>query len=346
MGNSDLPKAVLFLLAFSLIISASLQYYAHLQGLPIPGAHSVKTISMLTVIGAFIFGIGMMFAGGCASGTLTDLGEGYARAAVTLVFFCLGSVAGVAHLDILKPSILGTGFKFYFPDHFGYIWSVVIFLIFYAIIYLLVMKYESKRKKEGTYTIENYEGWEKPLEATDEFKILSPSTYHTLFVKRWSFYTGGALLSALFIAMLASTGKNWGVTTEFTYWGGRMLRLVGVDLSGIGFFTSDKVVNIMNHGILDNAASVRNIGIIFGTIIASLLAGGLEMKKHVGLKTNIVYIVGGLFMGYGARLASGCNIGAFYSALSQMSLSGIVFGSFLILGGIVGLKMVDKFKLD
>jgi len=219
------------------------------------------------------------------------------------------------------------------------------FLAFYGVIYLLVMKYESKRKKEGTYSVEANEGWEKPLEETDEFKIFSLKTYHTLFVKRWSFYTGGALLSVLFITMVASTGKNWGVTTEFTYWGGRMLRFVGVDLSGIGFFQSDKVVNIMNHGILDNAASVRNIGIIFGTIIASLIAGGLEIKKHAGLKKNIAYIVGGLFMGYGARLASGCNIGAFYSALSQMSLSGIVFGAFLILGGIVGLKISDKIKL-
>ena len=50
-------------------------------------------------------------------------------------------------------------------------------------------------------------------------------------------------------------------------------------------------------------------------------------------------------MGYGARLGSGCNIGAFYSALSSMSLSGIVFGGFLILGGIVGLKLVDRYKL-
>jgi len=111
MGNSDLPKAVLFLLAISMVISASLQYYGHLKGITIPGMSSVKTISMLTVIGAFIFGIGMMFAGGCASGTLTDLGEGYVRAAVTLVFFCFGSVLGVAHLDSLKP-VLGNGFKF------------------------------------------------------------------------------------------------------------------------------------------------------------------------------------------------------------------------------------------
>ena len=346
MGNSDLPKAVLFLLAISLVATASIQYYAHLKGITIPGMSSVKTISMLTVIGAFIFGVGMMFAGGCASGTLTDLGEGYVRAAVTLVFFCLGSVVGVAHLDTLKPSILGNGFKYYFPDHFGYLGSITIFLVFYGILYLLATKYEAKRKANGTYVVEGYQEWEKSKEIKSDYKIFSSETYHNLFVKRWSFYTGGALLSIIFITILVTTGKNWGVTTGFTYWGGRMLRLVGFDLSGIGFFQTEKVMNIMNNGILDNAGAVRNIGIIFGTIVASLLAGGLEITKHIGLKKNLVYIFGGLFMGYGARLASGCNIGAFYSALSQMSLSGIIFGAFLIFGGIAGLKLADRFNLE
>ena len=347
MGNSDLPKAVMFLLAISVVASASLQYYGHTKGITIPGMSSVKTISMLTVIGAFIFGIGMMFAGGCASGTLTDLGEGYVRAAITLLFFCLGSVLGVAHLDTLKPSVLGKGFKYYFPDHFGYFWSLVIFLTFYGVLYLLVTKYEATRKAKGTYIKEEYQDWEKSHEIKPDYKIFSTETYHNLFVKRWSFYTGGALLSILFITMVASTGKNWGVTTEFAYWGGRMLKFMGMEsyVNSIGFFQSEKVVNIMNHGVLDNAASVRNIGIIFGTIIASLLAGGLTITKDMNLRKIVAYILGGLFMGYGARLASGCNIGAFYSALSQMSLSGIVFGGFLILGGIVGLKLSDKFDI-
>lgn len=347
MGNSSLPKAVLFLLSISLVVVAAIQYNAHIHGLVIPGMSSVKTISMLTVIGAFVFGIGMMLAGGCASGTLTDLGEGYVRAAISLLFFCFGSVIGVAHLDALKHSILAHGFKFYFPDYFGYFASVMFFLAFYGLMYMLIKKYEAKRKKEGTYINEEYEEWEKDLLIKDEteYNMFSFETYHKFFVKRWSFYIGGVLLSVMFLVVLTTTSKNWGVSTTFTYWGGWILQLFGVDLSGIGFFQTDKAVKIMANGFFNDSGSLRNLGIMVGTIIASLLAGGLSITKNMNFRKIIGYILGGLFMGYGARLGSGCNIGAFYSALSSMSLSGVVFGGFLILGGITGLKLVDKFKL-
>ena len=48
-------------------------------------------------------------------------------------------------------------------------------------------------------------------------------------------------------------------------------------------------------------------------------------------------------MGYGARIGLGCNIGAFYSGISSLSLSGWVFGVFLMLGAVVGSKLLVKF---
>ena len=347
MGNSELPKAVLFLLSISLIVVAAIQYNASVHDIVIPGMSSVKTISMLTIIGGFVFGVGMIFAGACASGTLTDIGEGYIRAIIALFTFCIGSVLGVAHLDSLKQTVLADGFKFYFPDYIGYFGSVAFFLAFYALCYLGIKRYEASRKNAETFISEEYDEWEKPLAVKDEtkFDLFSYATYHKFFVQRWSFYVGAVLLSLLFLVVLSTTGKNWGVTTNFTYWGGWMLQSVGIDISGIGFFQSDKVVNIMAKGFFHDAGSMRNLGIIFGTLIAALIAGGLTVTKKMSMRHFIIYLIGGLLMGYGARLASGCNIGAFYSALSSMSLSGIVFGVSLILGGVVGLKLSERFKL-
>lgn len=42
-------------------------------------------------------------------------------------------------------------------------------------------------------------------------------------------------------------------------------------------------------------------------------------------------------MGFGARMANGCNIGALFSGLSVGSLSGWVFGIFLVLGSATAL---------
>ena len=54
-------------------------------------------------------------------------------------------------------------------------------------------------------------------------------------------------------------------------------------------------------------------------------------------------MLGGLLMGYGARLAGGCNIGALFSGVASLSLSGWVFAAFLLIGAWIGSKLLAKF---
>jgi hypothetical protein len=51
---------------------------------------------------------------------------------------------------------------------------------------------------------------------------------------------------------------------------------------------------------------------------------------------------GGVLMGYGAGLASGCNIGAFFSAVPSLGLNGAVFGSAVLLGSLAGLQIIKR----
>jgi uncharacterized membrane protein YedE/YeeE len=344
MGDGTLAKAVLFLLVLSLIGEAAIHYNASVNGLKIPAMGSVKTINMLTVIGGFLFGIGMMFAGGCASGTLTDLGEGYFRASIVLLFFCLGSVLGVAHLAIFQKTFLGVGTKIYLPAYIGYFAAITSFILFYILIYFLIKKYESYRQRKNTFTPETWAEHENPLveNSDSRYKIFSYKTYHHFFVERWSFYRGGVLISCLFLVILTTTGKNWGVSTEFAYWGAWLVEKFGVDIRTIPYFQTAKAVKILDQGFLMHPGSIRNVGIIFGTIIAALLAGDFVFKPKMNLRDILIFILGGLLMGYGARLGQGCNIGAFYSSLSAMSISGVVFGIALTIGGIVGLKLLNR----
>lgn len=46
-------------------------------------------------------------------------------------------------------------------------------------------------------------------------------------------------------------------------------------------------------------------------------------------------------MGFGTRLANGCNVGALYT----FSLSGWIFLIVLVIGGIVGNKVAKKFNV-
>ena len=53
----------------------------------------VPNFGLSNVIGGFIFGIGMVYGGGCASGTLYRAGEGYIYYWVMLIFVALGYAA-------------------------------------------------------------------------------------------------------------------------------------------------------------------------------------------------------------------------------------------------------------
>ena len=53
------------------------------------------TFRVGSLLGGLIFGIGMVFVGGCASGSLWRMGEGHLKLWVTMFFFSwMGSIAG------------------------------------------------------------------------------------------------------------------------------------------------------------------------------------------------------------------------------------------------------------
>jgi uncharacterized membrane protein YedE/YeeE len=53
-------------------------------------------------------------------------------------------------------------------------------------------------------------------------------------------------------------------------------------------------------------------------------------------------LVGGLLMGYGAGLASGCTVGGFFSAVPSLGLNGVVFGASIFLGALGGLQVLKR----
>ena len=69
----------------------------------------------------------------------------------------------------------------------------------------------------------------------------------------------------------------------------------------------------MDFGIVARRASRRRPG--------RPLRSGLA----VPLRSAVAAIVGGLLLGYGARLAYGCNIGAYFSGIASGSLHGWVW---------------------
>ena len=173
---------------------------------------------------------------------------------------------------------------------------------------------------------------------------IAKNDYYKLWLKdAWPYLTGALLLSVFQIVTLAGTGNPWGVSAVFANWGAWLYEAVGGSVDKWFYFSSAGAQAVLERGFFNDPATLRNLGLIAGALFATLIASGFKFKKIKTRKQVVAAILGGLFMGYGARIALGCNIGAFYSSISSLSLSGWVFGIFLFLGAIVGSKMLVKF---
>jgi uncharacterized protein len=64
-----------------------------------------------------------------------------------------------------------------------------------------------------------------------------------------------------------------------------------------------------------------------------------EQVKRLKLESWAVILIAGLVLGYSARIAFGCNVGAFFSGISTGSLHGWVWFAAAFIGSGVGLKL-------
>ena len=179
------------------------------------------------------------------------------------------------------------------------------------------------------------------MKLTDKIKT---NDYYILWLKdAWPYLTGAILLSVFQIVTFAVTGNPWGVSAAFANWGAWIYEFAGDSVDKWYYFASEGAKNTLERGFLNDFASMRNVGIITGALFATLIASGFKFKKFKSARQVFAAILGGLLMGYGARIAQGCNIGAFYSGISSLSLSGWVFGLFLFIGAMIGSKLLVKY---
>lgn len=72
--------------------------------------------------------------------------------------------------------------------------------------------------------------------------------------------------------------------------------------------------------------SLTGIGIMIGAAVAAAAGGAWILHRSIPWRTALAALLGGIVMGIGARLASGCNIGAYLAGIASGSLSGWIWG--------------------
>lgn len=276
-------------------------------------------------IGAVLFGLGMTLAGGCASGTLFRMGEGY----VQLWFALAGTLSGMALLGLTSTAIwpfITQLPKLWLPTLLGFELSLaltVLLIVGYIIATLVVEKPWVRASAVA-------QRHEIPARASGPFSWLRAA----LFNIPWPAWLGGLLLGLLNVLEFAYK-KPWGITTSESRWAGWLLEAIGIRVSEWPYYQQFK----LGFPWWTDTGTWIDVGMVLGAFAAALLANEFRIRMPPRRRELITHgFVGGLLMGYGARLALGCNIGGFFSAIPQLALSGWVFFAGLFVGVYVGVK--------
>jgi uncharacterized membrane protein YedE/YeeE len=300
----------------------------------------VSPAGVSVACGAFLFGIGMQLGGGCASGTLYALGGGSTRMLVTLLFFIVGSVVGVtqvawwAQLPTLGPVSLIASL--------GWAWALGLNLAVFAAAYAFVSRLERARHG-GVAPIGRWPGSTSGADTADgAVQTVSGSWLGS----RWPLLAGALALAGLNVVTLGLAGRPWGITSAYVLWGGMALQAAGVSVSGWSGYTSPDMHAALQKSPLADITSVMDLGIILGALGAAAAAGKFKPVWRISRSHFAASVVGGLLLGYGARLGYGCNIGSFFSGIASGSLHGWLWIVFALFGTWAGLQVRPAFGLD
>lgn len=312
-------RAQIVLIGITSLVFFPLLAGGEIFGRPVGGF--VFPVGWALVTGAFLFGLGMQLGGGCGSGTLFTIGGGSVRMLVTLAFFILGSTLATATSGVWLawPSLP----SYSIVEKWGAVPALLAMLAFLATLFILVARTEKQR--HGSLP-----------------SIAKPETHW--FTGPWSLVAGAVALAAVNIAVLLVYGWPWGITSAFALWGSKIALALGFSPATWAYWAGQEAP--LSAPLVSDPVSVTNFGIILGAMLAAMLAGKFKPSFAIPARSLLAAVVGGLLLGVGARLGTGCNIGAFFSGTVSGSLHGWVWLIFAFAGNIIGVRLRPLFRLD
>jgi uncharacterized membrane protein YedE/YeeE len=257
------------------------------------------------IVGSFIFGIGMVLAGGCASGITYRVGEGMVGAmtaalglTLAAIFTAMGFLAPVK--DALQTvKVPGEGPSLTLASITGLSYPVA--AIGLAIVLGLIWWYFAQKNK-------GEEVFNAHKDASMADKI---------FKHGWGWVPTGIVIGLIGIAsfpLSAASGRNYplGITSGW-------VKIGQMFMPSVPFENSLK----WDMWLI--------VGIVVGAAIAALIAK--EFKFRVPKTSMLVQaFIGGALMGFGAVCSTGCNIGHILSGVPQLSIGSFIAGASIILG--------------
>lgn len=311
-------RAQFLLIAAVILFSFPLIGYGRDLGLPTGGF--VFPFGLSAALGAAGFGLGMQLAGGCGSGTLFTVGGGSTRMAIALSAFILGSLVATAHMPFWNglPRFGGTSL-------IGAVGVEGALLASLAVLGLL--RWITRR-----------------LERARHGNLEASCVRGSLLRGPWPPVWGALLLAAVSIGCFLLLGRPWGITSAFALWGAKIAAALGVPVENWPYWQGRS--GALERSLFADATSAMNFGVMLGALAAAGLASRFSPRWQLSLCDILTALCGGFLMGYGARLAWGCNIGGFLGGVVSASLHGWWWLLFGYLGSSLGVRLRARLGMD
>jgi len=257
------------------------------------------------LIGSFIFGVGMVIAGGCASGITYRVGEGMMGALVAVIG--LATAGTLTAMGFLKPvkDALQTNTTITTSDGsvptLANLLGVPYWILALIIAVVLAVIWFVMIRKNGDVDLEEDES--------------SASLVDRIFKKSWNWLVTGiaiGIVSIISFPLSAAAGRNYplGITAGWIQWVKMIMPSVEATVNWIALLV---------------------IGIIVGAFIGALIAGEFKIRVPGWGMLGQAFL-GGLIMGFGAVTSGGCNVTHILSGIPQLAISSILAGIAIILG--------------
>lgn len=302
-----------------------------------PQAH-LMPIGLQLIVGGLLFGLGMVIAGGCVSGTMYRMGEGYVGSWVAMAGILVGLFGATQTWNWWWTNTSAGAPIIWLPSSFGYAGAIALTLLLLAVAYLLTLWWEFRSGPTPDFGLNS-----PPSLPAMSMRDTVARGYEKVVKRGWPILAGALALGVLNI-LAYQFEHPLGVTGELSQWANRGAGLLGVnapELIGTDLLAGCLLVFENTAGLLGEGLMLDG-GLIIGALLAAVLADEFKVRFPRRRVRYFQSLGGGVVMGYGAGLAAGCTIGAFFSAVPSLGLNGFVFGLALLLGAGAGVQVIRR----
>ncbi len=287
--------------------------------------------TLANVAGGFVFGIGMVLAGGCVCGSLFKFGAGSAASLLAVIGMLAGSAAyaeihpqwsGFATATVLVQRAVTL------PQLLGVAPTLLLLPLAAAGALWLRREFRSGRMDRPAFAAGHLAPWQAAV-----------------------------ILALLGFASYVLVGMPMGITTAYSKLGATIESLFAPEhVQSLAYFSlqplnysppfADRAIGGGPGPALDAIAAIQYpliLGIIGGAMASVLLLGEWRLQWRLPRRQLVSALTGGLLLGLAARMAPSCNVWHLWGGVPILALQSLLFVAGLVPGTWVGAHLLTRF---